>query len=136
MLRLSVLGIGVVIPLLAGCGAGGPAYEQGIAPGIDAVVEMTSTLNFSPASVTIPAGGTVEWRNTAIMRHTVTADPALAKDAADVHLPPGAQAFDSGDVPAGQLYRHTFDVPGEYRYFCKPHESDGMVGTVTVQPAG
>ena len=58
---------------------------------------------------------------------------ARADDPASVLLPPGAQPFDSGDIPAGQVYRHTFTVPGEYRYFCIPHEDMGMVGTVIVQ---
>ena len=136
MMRLSVVSAGALIPLLVGCGMGGPAYEEGVPAGVDAVVEMTTGHSFSPANVTIPAGGTIEWRNVAIMTHTVTADPGLAKDPADVRLPQGAQAFDSGDIPAGQIYRHTFDVPGEYRYFCEPHESDDMVGTVIVQSAG
>ena len=135
-MRLSVLASCAVLPLLAACGITGPAHEEGVPAGVDAVVEATSTLNFSPASVTIPSGGTVEWRNTGIMTHTVTADPARAKDSADVRLPEGAQPFDSGDIPAGQVWRHTFEAPGEYRYFCKPHESYGMVGTVIVQPGG
>ncbi len=136
MIRVSVLTAAALLPLLAGCGTGGPAYTEGTPAGVNAVVEMSSTLSFSPNPVAIPAGGTVEWRNTALMTHTVTADPAIAKDPADVRLPDGVQPFNSGDIPAGQIWRHTFDTPGEYRYFCIPHESFGMVGTVIVQPGG
>jgi plastocyanin len=33
----------------------------------------------------------------------------------------------------GNTYQHTFTVPGTYRYFCQPHESNGMVGEVVVK---
>jgi plastocyanin len=35
----------------------------------------------------------------------------------------------------GDEFRHTFTVPGEYRYVCVPHDMVGMVGTVIVEPA-
>ncbi|QBQ54317.1 plastocyanin/azurin family copper-binding protein [Nitrosococcus wardiae] len=31
-------------------------------------------------------------------------------------------------MPPGGTYRHTFTVPGTYRYFCIPHEAQGMMG--------
>ena len=52
----------------------------------------------------------------------------------DDQLPAGAKPFDSGKVPAGNTYRQTFATPGTYRYFCKPHETKGMVGEIVVQP--
>jgi plastocyanin len=122
----------VLLPLLSACGVGGPAHEA--APSGASVVEMTTGLDFSPEQVTVPLGGTVEWRNVSIWTHSVTADPAHARKAEDVHLPPGAEPFDSGEIPAGEIYRHTFTVPGVYRYVCHPHENDGMVGTIVVSP--
>jgi plastocyanin len=95
---------------------------------------MTTGLNFDPEQVSIPVGATVEWRNVSIWTHSVTGDPAHARKAGDVHLPPGAEPFDSGEIPAGEIYRHTFTVPGVYRYVCHPHENDGMVGTIVVSP--
>ncbi len=135
-MRSSILAIATLVPLLASCGTSGPAYDEGVPAGVAAVVDMTSTFAFSPASVTVAAGDTVEWRNTAVMKHTVTADPKLANDPAHVSLPDGAETFNSGDVPPGQIYRHTFDVPGQYDYVCLPHEFLGMLGTVFVTPAG
>jgi plastocyanin len=117
--------------LLGNCGISGPAHEG--APTDATVVEMSNGFNFSPAQVTIPVGGTVEWRNVSFFAHTVTADPAKAAVAADVQLPQGAAAFSSAEIPAGETYRHTFDVPGRYRYICRPHEDDGMAGTILVQ---
>jgi len=99
-----------------------------------AIVRISSLLRFRPDTVTVRAGDTVEWRNASIETHTVTDEPATAKNAADADLPAGAQAFDSGPLRPGEVYRHTFNVPGRYRYFCRPHEAHGMVAVVVVAP--
>ena len=44
------------------------------------------------------------------------------------------EAWDSGQLNGGQSFSHTFDAPGDYTYFCMPHESLGMVGHITVTP--
>lgn len=36
----------------------------------------------------------------------------------------------------GFEYEYTFDVPGTYEYYCEPHRSAGMVGTIVVEGAG
>lgn len=102
------------------------------AEGEVAEVTMTNRLTFEPATLRIRAGQTVRWRNTSDLIHTVTADPALAQDPGSVRLPEGAETFDSGDLRPGDVFAHTFQVPGEYGYFCIPHELGGMVGTVIV----
>jgi plastocyanin len=118
---------------LAGCGLGGPAHQ---APSAQAAAAVTMGFeSFSPETVTVRPGDTVEWQNTSPITHTVTDDPRRARTAGDASLPPGGQAFDSGDIAAGQVYFHTFTAPGTYRYFCARHESDGMTGTVVVRPA-
>ncbi len=98
-----------------------------------AVVRMTDGLKFAPFKVTVHAGDTVEWRSESVLVHTVTADPDLAARQKDVHLPEGAKPFDSGNIDPGGTYRHTFPVPGTYRYFCIPHETAGMIGEVVVE---
>ncbi len=115
---------------LGGCGLGGPAHGPPAA-NVEAVVDMGFE-SFSPATITIRPGGLVEWRNTSLITHTVTDDPRLAQKPQDAMLPAGAPAFNSGDVPAGQIYTRTFEVPGTYHYFCIHHEEDGMLGTVIV----
>ena len=117
---------------LSGCGLGGPAH--GPLSNAAASVDLGFT-SFSPAQVTVAAGEAVEWRNTSLITHTVTDNPKRAKQSGDAMLPSGAQAFDSGDIPAGQVYRQIFNVPGTYRYLCTHHESEGMIGTVVVKPA-
>lgn len=120
----------IAVGCLGGCASADPDPSSEVS-----VVKMTSGLKYNPAELTITAGQTVEWKNVAIMMHTVTADPSLAKKADDVALPPGAKPFNSGDIGPGKSFQYVFDVPGTYKYFCIPHESMGMVGTITVKPA-
>jgi plastocyanin len=128
---LQLLAVAALVPL-GGCGVSGPAHEA--APTDAAVVELTNSFDFAPDQLTIPLGGTVEWRNVSFFTHTVTADPAMSPKPGEVQIPPAAMPFDSGDIPAGEIYRHTFDVPGIYRYLCRPHHDDAMVGTIVVSP--
>lgn len=118
---------------LAGCGITGPAHTQAPPAAVVQTVSMGFT-NFSPATIRIRVGQTVQWRNTSPIGHTVTADPRLARNPANVELPEGAQPFHSGNIPAGQVWQRTFTVPGTYRYVCLPHERQGMIGTVVVEP--
>ena len=91
-------------------------------------------LRFEPAEITIRVGDKVVWRNTSDLVHTVTADPRITADASNVELPEGARPFNSAAIPAGQVFRHTFTVPGTYRYLCLPHAGQKMFGTVVVEP--
>lgn len=109
--------------------------QRGQAEGTEdvaAVVEMTNSLEYIPSQITVRVGDTVEWRNTSDLVHTVTADPSLARNEEHVQLPPGAEEFNSGDIPPGESFRHTFETAGMYEYFCIPHEMRGMLGSVVV----
>jgi plastocyanin len=125
----TALMVGMMWVGLVGCAS--KAQYSGPEPAATVVMHLHS---FEPSTVTVRAGQTVRWNNTSIIWHTVTADPAAAKDPAHVALPAGAQPFDSGKVESGGNYWHTFSVPGTYRYICKPHESKGMLGTIVVEP--
>jgi len=117
--------------LLAGCNTEGPAYD--LPAGIyDQIVDMTTTLGFSPQTVTIKAGQVVLWRNQSLFAHTVTFDRSAAGDPNDVVIPVGAEPFASGDIPQGETFAHKFTVPGTYRYVCLKHEGQGMTGTIIV----
>lgn len=129
---------GLSIAGLAGCSglATGPSEQSG-----DYDVGMSSAA-FRPASIEVAVGDTVVWRNTSSHAHTVTAY--------ENEIPADAEFFATGDFDTlqaaregwmgeteGALYQngeysHTFEVAGEYPYFCIPHEKSGMVGTVTV----
>ncbi|MCT7378048.1 cupredoxin domain-containing protein [Chelativorans salis] len=116
--------------LLTGC-VTGPATEPPPAT-VDATVEM-GLISFVPETIRIRPGQTVQWRNTSINTHTVTGDPALASNPANVSLPKNAKTFRSGSIEAGQTFERTFTVPGTYRYTCLPHEALGMQGTIIVE---
>lgn len=120
------------LPLaLAGCNTSGPAYD--LPPGIYAeIIDMTSTLAFSPDIVTIKSGEAVLWRNQTLFTHSVIFDPKKAKNAVDVVLPQGAEPFASGDIPPGETFAHKFTTPGSYRYVCGQHEGVNMHGTIIV----
>ncbi len=99
-----------------------------------AVVRMSDTLKFTPKSVRIRVGDSIEWRNSSLLVHTVTADPDLAALPSSAHLPAGAKPFNSGNLEPGGVFRHRFVKPGTYKYFCIPHEAAGMNGEVVVLP--
>jgi plastocyanin len=88
---------------------------------------------YVPAKVTIKAGDTVKWTNTGKSLHSVTLVPSDAQNPADASEPKGAKTFDSGFMPPGATFSHTFTIPGTYKYFCVPHEKAGMVGEVVVK---
>lgn len=96
------------------------------------VIQMTNEFKYVPERVRIKRGDTIEWRNVSQVVHTVTADPVRAADPNNVLLPKTAKPFDSGDIQPGQSFKYTFTVPGQYRYFCVPHETFGMVGEIEV----
>ncbi|WP_254271735.1 plastocyanin/azurin family copper-binding protein [Haloarcula marina] len=118
---------------LAGC-IGGSAN-------VDYDVGMGAKV-FRPQTLRVEPGTTVTWLNTSKQGHSVTAY--------EDGLPDGAAYFASGGFESeqaardawgnstngtlfeGQSYEHTFEVRGEYPYFCIPHERGGMVGTVVV----
>jgi plastocyanin len=112
-----------------------PAAGAPVVPGetpVGATVDMDNRMNFLPDTVRIAVGESVVWRNGSDIVHTVTADPARAELPGSVRLPPNARPFDSGDMRPGEEFTHVFLEPGEYRYFCVPHERAGMVGVVIV----
>ncbi|WP_123115212.1 plastocyanin/azurin family copper-binding protein [Halorubrum sp. CBA1229] len=86
--------------------------------------------HFEPHVVRVNVGGTVTWHNES-GSHSTTAyhsdndQPQL--------VPEGAASWDSGIVSEqGATFEHTFETEGVYHYYCTPHESLGMIGSVIV----
>jgi plastocyanin len=119
-----------VVPLITACGDDDDAGE---AADKNPVVEMSNELRFAPDELTIRLGQTVTWTNTGTMVHTVTSDPQKAQNPGHAQVPEGATGWDSGLLRGGQTWTHTFDVAGDYTYFCIPHESANMIGKITVK---
>ena len=82
-----------------------------------AATATIADFSFSPATVTVPAGTTVTWRNTGSVRHTVTADDG---------------SFDSGNLSARDSFSMAFATAGSFAYHCAIHPQ--MVGSVVVTP--
>jgi len=82
-------------------------------PGADVTIE---SFLFKPASVTVPAGTTVTWKNLDQATHSIVSDKA--------------GQFSSKNLLTGQSFSFTFTEPGSYPYHCGIHLA--MHGTVTV----
>ena len=74
---------------------------------------------FSPATVTIAAGGSVTFHNDDDRAHTVTANDG---------------AFDSGTIGEGGSWKWSFEQAGTFAYLCAIHPE--MTGKVVVAGAG
>jgi plastocyanin len=105
-----------------GGGGGGPTKTVKVGPG--------GNLTFEPSELSIPPGTTVKWvweSNT----HNVV--PESQPSGSSWKGTPGAP---SKTYDSGHTYSHTFDTPGTYEYFCQPHKSAGMTGTLQVGGGG
>jgi plastocyanin len=97
------------------------ALALGIAPNARAQSASITIQNyaFSPNSLTVPVGTTVQWTNEDPVAHTVTSTTG---------------AFDSGVLQHLGHFSFTFSQPGTYDYYCQIH--DYMRGTIIVTSAG
>ena len=96
---------------------------ESMAMGDSLATTLTSSIvNFKLASLTIGVGTTIEWSNADGVGHTVTS--GIPGDAA------AGDIWDSGNLIASLTFSHTFNVEGEFVYYCRFHPS--MTGTITV----
>ena len=110
--------IGVVLGLMLVALVGGSASAEVVVISVD-----STNLRFTPSEVTITEGDEVRffWSGQALP-HNAVADNGY---------------FSTGD-PEREV-DHTVEFPlgtnGTYDFVCEPHESVGMTGTITVEPA-
>jgi plastocyanin len=138
---LAVAGAGSAVSI-AGCTsiAESIGFETGVA--VSADVEMTIS-SFRPTELEVEAGETIEFRNTSSHTHTVTAFEEARPDGAEYFASGGYDSrqeaegawYDRGGgaIEPDQSFEHTFEVPGEYGYFCIPHLTADMIGTIQVR---
>ncbi|WP_226482385.1 cupredoxin domain-containing protein [Natrinema amylolyticum] len=113
---------------------GGHEHDADIGdPSDSATVSMITTDDgdhFDPHVVWVESGGSVSWTNesgshSTTAYHTANDEPGL--------VPEGAAEWDSGVLSEqGAAFDHTFETEGVYHYFCTPHETSGMIGSVIV----
>jgi len=86
--------------------------------------------HFEPHVVRVNVGGTVTWTNESGSHSTTAYHPD--NDQPQL-VPDGAASWDSGlRSEEGATFEHTFETEGVYHYYCTPHESLGMLGSVIV----
>jgi plastocyanin len=103
-------------------------------------VDMNDELAFAPKRIEVEAGTTVTWENVGSIGHTVTAyEDEIPGDATyfasggfDSQSAATDGYPDKGNIKEGESYEHTFETKGTYKYYCIPHEMNGMVGYVKV----
>jgi plastocyanin len=72
---------------------------------------------FAPPDLVVTAGTTVTWVNRGADWHSVAAFDG---------------SFASDQVAPGQTFSHTFTTPGTYKFLCRHHGRQGMVGQIVV----
>jgi len=97
---------------------------------------------FMPEEYEIGVGETVVWGNNGSRGHTVTAYERTIPRDAEYFASGGYDSLDAareewhasggGNIPPGETYEHTFEVPGRHNYLCIPHEPSGMIGAIIV----
>jgi plastocyanin len=112
-----------------GAAAEGPDAEGPDAEAPDTVVITTDPAlvnaldnSFMPENIQVKAGTEVVWTNEGRNEHNA------------LHVDGDDWGVEVDDFQPGDVYSHTFDEPGVYRYYCSIHGSTdaGMIGTVVV----
>lgn len=95
-----------------------------------AMKNMDGGHHFEPHVVRVKPGGTVTWTLES-GAHSTTA--YHSDNDRPNRTPEGAKSWDSGVLTEqGATFERTFETEGVYDYFCIPHESMGMLGSVIV----
>ena len=89
----------------------------------------SGALVFDPASVTIKAGDSVTFKNNAGFPHNIVFD----EDAVPEGVKADAISHEDYLNAPGETYTVKLTTPGDYGYYCEPHQGAGMQGKITVQ---
>lgn len=77
--------------------------------------------SFTPSQLTVSPGARIRWVNQYDIGHTVT--------------PSGHSAWSRQEMSAaGQTFEVVLNNPGDFAYYCEPHQAVGMTGTIAVNP--
>ncbi|KAF9429653.1 hypothetical protein BGZ76_001152 [Entomortierella beljakovae] len=85
-------------------------------------VSVISGKGFSPRDLQIKKGDVVEWNFVNIEHNVVQGSDCVKSE----------NGFTSGGVSTVSTFAHTFTQTGTFPYFCDPHCSSGMKGTIEV----
>lgn len=107
---------------LAGCSSGSSESEDKTV-----LVGPENQLVYEPAELTVTVGEEVTWVWESDGHNVV---PSSQPDGANWS---GTEGGDDQLYDEGHEYSHTFETAGTYEYYCTPHRSAGMTGTITVE---
>lgn len=134
-MRRVLIGVLALSSVLAACGGSDSSTQM------EPTDEITMTADqlFDPEGASVSAGTLVTFLNTS-GTHTVTAYENDLPEGADYFASGGAGSeaearkdIAGGLLEEGEIFEVTLSEPGTYRYFCIPHESAGMKGTIVVE---
>lgn len=100
---------------------------QGPAPSRVEVKVGKDGLFFAPETFRLAKGGTVEWVWIGNGHNLIPGDVPSGSDWSGT---PGGK---SRTYDSGYTHTHTFDVAGEYQYYCSVHRKYGLTGSFTVE---
>lgn len=115
---IQCLCVAVCMVALPGLPSGEAQYPNHRRPGSPVVVVIDDG-SFTPGTILVEAGDTVQWINVGKHNHTVTAPD---------------KSWGSGQLSTGDSYSYTFPYPGTFAYVCSNHQK--MKGSVFVMDVG
>ncbi|WP_458210784.1 plastocyanin/azurin family copper-binding protein [Haladaptatus sp. NG-SE-30] len=94
------------------------------------MVSTSSGEHFEPHVVRVTKGGTVRWTNES--GNHATAAYSSKNDKPQL-MPDGGMSWNSAIfTEKGATFEHRFETEGVYHYYCPPHETVGMIGSIIV----
>ena len=96
--------------------ADAPLEDGEQAAAADGTHVVVDNFSFAPATATVPVGTTVTWTNRDDVPHNVVSPE---------------QKFKSRVLDTDEMFSHTFDVAGTFKYYCSIHPR--MTGQVVVR---
>lgn len=112
---LSIVAIGLII-MGSGCATSQPTIQPTTQPSNNNNNTVAiANFSFQPTNLDVKAGTTIIWTNNDSAPHTITADNG---------------SFDSGNIPPGGTFSHTFATIESIAYHCTFHSS--MHGKINI----
>jgi plastocyanin len=140
-MRLARLAAAGLLAVLAACGGSSPTENtnnnnNNPPPPPPGGANVTiKDFTFSPETVTVKVGSSVQWVNNGPSAHHVLSDD-MVFDAGNLSGPSGSDPYGYGDTK-GQTFTFKFDNAGTFNYHCANHPPSGypnFVGVVVVTP--
>lgn len=127
------------VPQATGAADAASIVAQGTVHEVRMLLTSDGKFLFDPAAITIKVGDVVRWRDVSGAPHNVSFHPQEIPDGAAPILN-AAMPDKIGDLQGkiliadGDTYTISFAglPPGDYHYYCLPHEMLGMKGVITV----